>query len=235
MYRIIVTDYDGTLIQNSKEPSNAFYTKLNMLVSRGIIFAVASGRPYNQLKKLLYPISNEIVFIASDGAQMMYKNCLLYKKTVDVSVAKAVSKKALDSGMTPIVALREENRKVTEEKLGLPFFFSSDIFKIVIAVNGKDTTDIKNFAIEKNLRVCYENDEYLELCNKDSDKGEAVKKLMTKFSVNDKKILVMGDGINDVSMLKLAEKRICPKNACNEVALISEQIENIEKYILNLS
>jgi len=166
MYQLIVSDYDGTLVENDKPITNSFYTKVNMLAARGIIFAVASGRPYNQLKKLLYPISNETVFISDDGAQVMYHNCLLYKNVVPMNAAKEISKLALNNGMVPIVSLREENKSVSEEKLSLPFFFSSDIFKVIIVKNGKSTDEIKTNTEKLNLRVCYEDDTYIEFCNK---------------------------------------------------------------------
>jgi HAD superfamily hydrolase (TIGR01484 family) len=110
--RLIVSDYDGTLKQSEAPLSQEFFTKVNMLSSRGGIFAVASGRPYNQLKKLLFQISNSIVFISDDGAQMMYKNCVLYKKTVELDDARTICRQAINAGFTAICALREENRTV---------------------------------------------------------------------------------------------------------------------------
>ncbi len=232
MYQLIVADYDGTLVPNGKVLSNEFYTKVNMLVSRGTLFAVASGRPYNQLKKLLYPIANETVFIASDGAQMMYRNCLLYKLPLAVNNAKALCRAALYDGLTPIVALREENRSVTEEKLDLPFFFSSDVFKLVVVKNGKDVSHLKSLAEENNARVCYEDETYIELCNKTSNKGEALKKLMSKYSVSTDKMIVFGDGINDIPMLELTENRFAPRNASADVKRIAVETGDIEEYIV---
>ena len=83
MYRLIVSDYDGTLNINETPLSNQFFIKLNNLSNRGSIFTFASGRPYNQLKKLFFKVAGNIAFVSDDGAQVMYRNCLLYKKTVD--------------------------------------------------------------------------------------------------------------------------------------------------------
>lgn len=235
MYRLIVSDYDGTLVPSGKVLSNKFFTKLNMITSRGCVFAISSGRPYNQLKKLMYQVSNEIVFISDDGAQMMYHNCVLYKKTVDVASARYISKEALFFGMTPIVALREENRKVTKEKLELPFFFSADIFKIIVVKNGKNGDSLKAKCENLKLRVCYEDETYIEFCHKDANKGEAVKKLMEKFSVTPNQTVIFGDGINDIPMLKLAEKRVVSENAEAQVIAVStETSEDIEKYIIDM-
>lgn len=235
MYRLIVSDYDGTLVPAGKKLSNQFFTKLNMLISRGSIFVVASGRPYNQLKKLLFQCANNIVFISDDGAQMMYKNCLLYKKTVEITDAKTLCGFALENGFTAICALREENRSVKKEQLLLPFFLNSDIFKIIIIKDGKDADSIKKLANDLQLRACYEDDIYLEFCHKDANKGAAVKKLMEKFSVTEGQTIMFGDGINDISMLRLTKNRYFPKNAAPQVLdLGGTVIENVEEYIIGL-
>ena len=235
MYRLIVSDYDGTLNVNDKPLSQNFFTKLNMHACRGGIFAIASGRPYNQLKKILFQVSQNIVFISDDGAQMMYKNCVLYKKTVDIPDAKALCSKALDNGFTAICALREENRSVKREQLSLPFFMNSDIFKIIIVKDGENTDILKAAAQTLNLRVCYEDKDYLEFCHKEANKGEAVKKLMQKFSVNENQMLVLGDNVNDISMLSLTKNRVFPQNARQEVLdLGGTVVENVEKYIIEL-
>jgi len=235
MYRLIVSDYDGTLVTENKVLSQQFYTKLNMLANRGCIFCIASGRPYNQLKKLMFQASMNTVFISDDGAQMMYKNCVLYKKTVELSDAKALCREALNQGFSAICALREENKRVTEEKLNLPFFFSSDIFKIIIVKDGKDAQKLKSFAETLKLRVCYEDKDYIEFCHKDASKGEAVKKLMQKFSVREDQMIVFGDNLNDISMLSLTKNRVFPQNAKQEVIDLQGQIvDDVEKYIIEM-
>ena len=235
MYRLIVSDYDGTLVKNGKQLSNQFFTKLNMLSNCGSIFVIASGRPYNQLKKLMFQCANNIVFVADDGAQVMYKNCLLYKKTVENSDAKALCGFALKNGFTAICALREENRSVKKEHLSLPFFLNADVFKIIIIKDGKNADNIKSFAQNLMLRVCYEDETYLEFCHKDANKGDAVKKLMKKFSVPETQAIMFGDGINDISMLKLTKNRFFPENATEQVLdLGGTVIQNVEGFILGL-
>ncbi len=234
MFRLIVSDYDGTLVKDTKL-SNQFFTKVNMLVNRGSIFVVASGRPYNQLKKLMFQCANNIAFVADDGAQTMYKNCLLYKKTVETADAKSLCAFVLENGFTAICALREENRSVKKEQLLLPFFLSADIFKIIVIKDGKDATQIKSFAQSLNLRVCYEDSTYLEFCHKDANKGEAIKKLMEKFSVTGNQTIIFGDNVNDIPMLKLTKNRFFPQNAVEQVLdLGGTVIDNVEEYIIGL-
>lgn len=235
MYSLIATDYDGTLVKDGKTPTSQFWQKLNMLSMRGVTFVLSSGRPYNQLKKLFYPAFTSTVFISSDGAQAMYRNCLLYKLTVEKSGAKELCKAALAQNMTPIAALREENRHVTDEMLKLPVFLSGDIFKIIVVKNGIDASKLIAAAEERNMRVCFQDETYIEFCNKDANKGAALKKVAEKFSVKKEQIIVFGDGINDLPMFEIAEKSVAPESANETVKQKADEItDSIEKYIIEL-
>lgn len=235
MYSLIATDYDGTLVKAGEKLSSQFWQKLNMLSMRGVTFVLSSGRPYNQLKKLFYPAFSSTVFVSSDGAQTMYKNCLLHKIPVEKNNAKELCKAALAQNMTPIAALREENRRVTDEMLNLPVFLSGDIFKIIVVKNGVDASKLIAIAEEKNMRVCFQDEKYIEFCNKDANKGAALKKVAEKFSVRKEQIIVFGDGINDLPMFEIAGESVAPESACEAVKQkADESTESVEKYIISL-
>lgn len=235
MYSLIATDYDGTLVKDGKTPTSQFWQKLNMLSMRGVTFVLSSGRPYNQLKKLFYQAFSSTVFISSDGAQAMYRNCLLYKLPVEKADAKELCRAALSENMTPIAALREENRRVTAEMLDLPFVLSGDIFKIIVVKNNADASKLIEIAQERNMRVCFQDETYVEFCNKDANKGTALKKIAEKFSVKKEQIIVFGDGINDLPMFEIAGKSVAPENANETVKQRADEITgSVEKYIIEL-
>lgn len=235
MYKIVCCDYDGTLVTSCDEVlSLQFLEKLHNLASRGIIFTVASGRPYNQLKKIFAPVFSDIAFIASDGAQIMYKNCLLGKTTMCVNDVKALAQSALDFGLAPIAALREENKSISRAQLALPYLFSSDVFKLIVAKNGKSAQALKQKASTLlNVRICYEDDSFIEFCNKNSNKGEALKTLINKFSCPIDNVAAIGDGINDLEMLKLAKNRFRPKCANEHIIDIAQEID-VKQFILDI-
>ena len=236
MYRLIVSDYDGTLVTPSEqELSPEFFTKLHSITNRGTLFAVASGRPYNQLKRLFAPAAGEVIFICNDGAQIMYKNCVLYKRTVDTFIAKRLCAEAFDSGMTPILALREENHTVKTEQLSLPFFVSGDIFKLIIAKNGCSAEKLENAAVSANLRCCFCDDTFIEFCHKDADKGKALRQLMQKFSVLPQQAAVLFDGENDLPMLPFTEHRFAVSAAEEPIRRqATDIIENGQQFLLSL-
>ncbi len=236
MYRLIVSDYDGTLVTQSNQAlSPEFFTKLHSITSRGMLFAVASGRPYNQLKKIFAPAAGEVIFICNDGAQIMYRNCVLHKHTIEVPSAKAVCVAALDNGITPIAVLREETHAVKAEHLALPFFFSSDIFKLIFIKNGHSAAELEQTAEKQGLRCCFCDDTFIEFCPKIANKGEALHHVMQKFSIFSQQTAVLFDGENDLPMLPFAEHRFAVSTAdealCRQA---SGSIQDAQQFLLSL-
>lgn len=209
MSKLIVTDLDGTLIKSSEETlSVEFVNKIIKFTDCGNIFAVNSGRPYGHLKKYLEPLLGRTVFICNDGAQIMYKNCLLHKSTISNKIVLELCKGVDFEKLLPVAYLREKNIIITHEVLRLPAFFGQDILKIVFTKKSplkEDLLYLKTAAESLGLRVCYEDGDYLEFCLKEANKGFAIEVLKKKFSsLND--IIAFGDSESDFSMFKMADK-----------------------------
>ena len=236
MYRLIVSDYDGTLVTENKQTlSPEFFTKLHSVTNRGTLFAVASGRPYSQLKTLFAPAAGEVIFICSDGAQIMYRNCVLYKRTIDPAVAKRLCAAALEAGLTPLAVLREEIHTVKAEQLLLPFFLSSDIFKLIFVKNGHSASALAQTAEKAGLRCCFDDDTVIEFCAGDADKGGALRRLMQKFSIQSSQTAVLFDGENDLPMLPFAEQRFAVSSAAEPIkSRASGIIEDGQDFLLSL-
>lgn len=65
---MIVTDIDGTLMNEKNEVSNEIFKIIKELSHRNIQFVVASGRQINNLKKIFGVVDEDVVFIAQNGA-----------------------------------------------------------------------------------------------------------------------------------------------------------------------
>lgn len=77
--KMVVTDMDGTLLNSNHEVSGRFFSVFEKLRQKGIHFVAASGRQYHSMLAKLYPIKDEIIFIAENGA-------LVKKKEQELSI-----------------------------------------------------------------------------------------------------------------------------------------------------
>ena len=236
MINLILTDFDGTLFLNSRsELSKEFITKIKNLTDCGTIFAINSGRSYDSLKRMVKELENRTLFICNDGTQMMYKNCLLFKDTINKESAREIFKKAMDLGFSPFASLRENNKPVNKEVLSSPALLNEDIYKIILIKNNANDAyidQIKDLAYKNNLRTCYEDKTYLEFCNKTANKGVATQFVKKKFGIT-KNVASFGDGENDIPMFKASDMVFIVKNANHLDYPNAKIIDNVQEYIIN--
>ena len=235
MLNLILTDFDGTLFPKSGgELSLEFINKIVNLTEKVCYFAVNSGRPYSTLKKLLAPIKNRTLFVCNDGAQIMYKNCLLYKNTISSAVAKKICLFVNSHELSPFAALRERNTPVTDDVLASPGMFGEDIYKLVFVKNNPTEASVqavKQLALSNSLRICFEDDEYLEFCKADADKGIATDFLIKKFGIKGD-ILAFGDTAADFEMFKRASGVFLMSHATHLSYPNAKIIENTQEFIV---
>lgn len=68
MIRLIASDLDGTLLVGTEKLPDGIFEVIRALRKKGILFAAASGRQYTNLRKLFYPVHQEMAFICENGA-----------------------------------------------------------------------------------------------------------------------------------------------------------------------
>lgn len=68
MIRLIASDLDGTLLEPVEHLPDGLFETLEKLHSLGIVFAAASGRQYDNLRRLFAPAAKHMGFICENGA-----------------------------------------------------------------------------------------------------------------------------------------------------------------------
>lgn len=75
MIKLIASDIDGTLIQDSTP--NLYPEMINAireLKEKGILFCAASGRQYASLRNVFREAADDIAYIAENGAHIRYQD-----------------------------------------------------------------------------------------------------------------------------------------------------------------
>ena len=69
MIKLIASDVDGTLIQDSTpDLYPEMVETIRSLKEKGILFCAASGRQYPSLRNVFREVADEIAYIAENGA-----------------------------------------------------------------------------------------------------------------------------------------------------------------------
>lgn len=234
MKNILMMDFDGTLLdEKSSSLTPEFVNKIIQLTDRGWIFSVNSARPYASLKRLLSPLEGRTLFICNDGAQIMYKNCLIYKAPIATPVARGVCAEALKGGLTVLAALREQNVPADFQTVQQPGFFGEEVYKIVLLKNDGDRAaaePVKQLALQHGLKLCYEDDDYTEFSRADVNKGTACELVRQKYRAEGG-IYAFGDSRFDLPMFEKADRCYIMQNGKINLPGATV-IENAQHYVV---
>lgn len=198
MKRLVFCDLDGTLLpQGSRQIRKEVLDAIGALIKKGTLFCVASGRPYNELKPLFFEHYRNIIFICLDGAIVMHGDCCLYKNRLcknETARLLTLSNGGAVYGRTETALIKEsDNASLIKEKINR---LGSEVFKVALLGVSPQST----------ARVCYNKGGITEYVSSTADKAAAARVVMDKFSVTAENTVALGDGENDVSLLKAVAK-----------------------------
>lgn len=236
MIKLIATDMDGTLLdENSKLPKD-FFDTLDKLNDRNVKFVVASGRPYLTLYENFKPYSDNLYFICDNGSYIVEPNSEPVISIIDKTTVKNIIQ-ACDN--LPNLALilcgikssyhkpcskeieKEIDKYYINKKIVSDFnSIEDDIFKITICdFNGAKDNSYKIIEplFGNTHKVVVSGNLWIDINNKNINKGEALKKIQKDFNISYDETMVFGDFYNDVEMLQSAHYSFVMENANEDI------------------
>lgn len=221
MLKFIASDMDGTLLDGNGYMSEEIYSIISGLKELGILFAAASGRQLESLKKRFMPVDNDIIYLAENGTYVVYKGEELYSNVLDrdtvIELVGAVRK--IDKSAAFLCgkkhAYAEDDSLI--EFMRQPIF-GYDIVKVnnfldvdddILKISLFDSVDPRERSF-KILGPKYKNKLYmavsgyncLDIMNMGASKGTAIQEIFKKFGINKSESLAFGDNFNDIEMLE---------------------------------
>lgn len=244
MKTLYISDLDGTLLHSDKTISDYTNQVINSLTERGMIFSYATARSYITAKKVAKGLSAKIPLIVYNGTFVIdnLTGEILLANYFDDSVKK-LFKELFQNGIYPIVySYIDNNEKFSFVEhactRGVNLFLASrkgDIRRNPVA-NSEDLVKGNCFYItcidepEKLFpiyekykedfhcvyqRDLYSGEQWLEIMPKTVSKANAVIQLKAQLCCD--KVIVFGDGKNDIDMFEIADECYAVENAVDEL------------------
>lgn len=237
--RFVATDIDGTLVkESSPEVDPEIFRVFRELISRGVICCVASGRQYYGIRKMFSEIADDIVYIAENGAHIVYQGRDLSVTNMCREQAHEIIRQMRSYGKgyefvvsTPQGSLLESR---DESFIRLIRDGYRNRMEIVNDVLEKDPVIIKCAmhhdgsvrdvaegelipAWKDSVKVCMAGEDWIDFMDGAVDKGNAIRFLQDYFGVSYEETMVFGDNENDIGMMKAAGMSYAVENACEAV------------------
>ena len=232
MIRLIATDLDGTLLDAEGKMPEGVFEAIEKLCSRGILFCAASGRQFAGLRELFKPVADKILFIAENGALIVYGGETLH---TDV-LSKQKARRVLDAVLrvpdahpllcTPERAYYGEYAQPFVRYVQISYISNAQrelyeaaeresVCKIAVYdERGPEKNSMKILpSLLTDLRLTLSGGNWLDVSEKSANKGNAMRFLQEKFSLSPDECAAFGDHMNDYEMLLACGHPYLPANA----------------------
>lgn len=242
MKTLYVSDLDGTLLNSQQQTSSYTNQVINQLVDEGMLFSYATARSYHSAKPATKGLTARIPLILYNGAfiidnqsqEILVSNFFLKEEVYNLS------NYFMQKEFYPIVYAFRNNQekfsyipgKSTKQQLDFintrndqrknpieNHLFEGNVFYITCIASKEllesfyhDLKDHYQCLFSKDI---YSQDWWLEILPKKATKAHAI--LQLKEHLNCDKVVVFGDGLNDISMFEIADESYAVENACREL------------------
>lgn len=256
MIKFIASDLDGTILQNkAQHVEESTLEVIGRLVRNGMLFAPASGRQLESLKKLFAPFADSLVYISENGALVKYKDTIISKTPIERKLALEIINdtdslencELLVSGehfayiRPKTEAFRHRMTKIVNyETIELAGFedIKEDIIKVAVC-NLTGISNSKEHIFEKwadKATVAVSGEIFLDITSKGANKGAAVKKIQEYFGLSPDECMAFGDNFNDIQMLESVTDSYAMQNAVDEIKAHAAYVtDSVEKVLRGLS
>ena len=220
MVRLVVSDVDGTLIRNGETKiPDEIIELIKKLNKKGILFAVASGREYTNLRDLFEPVKNDIVYICVNGALVVYNNQLISKTPIDRRMAYNIADEIYKTEGCEMLISGEEQAytktnnydfvRYVKEHIGSELVEVRNVRDVreniikISAYNKRDITKTAEKFFRKwgdKLQVVQSQKTWVDFTAFGVTKGMALSMVQEAFDIPFDETMTFGDNYNDLDM-----------------------------------
>lgn len=245
LIRLLLSDLDGTLLQEDHRPSAATVAAVGRLRDAGIAFSVASSRPPRAMRHIVEMLGIDVPYAGFNGGTLIgtdgqvleahhidpdaVRTCLQTFAKADVDVWVFADDQWL---------LRDLNGTyVGHERSALGYDpVQVDSFEPYLQRIDKIVASSADFALLETLErelgerlqgralAARSQDYYLDINAVQANKGQALQTLATHIGVNMKQTAAIGDGHNDVAMFRVAGLSIAMGQAQEDVRIQADRV-----------
>lgn len=238
MFKVVVSDLDGTLLNKQHQISPRTRDTLHRLVAKGIKFVVATGRHHVDVRTIRDTLGLDIYLITSNGAMVHDKqDKLVFNQSLPADVAAELI--ALPRDPDIHLNIYQGDEWLVEEELPwlLSFHDESGFNYRLVDLQAQSKEGIsKVFYIGEHekllpiearlnaqygdrLNVTFSLPDCLEVMHAGVHKGNAVQAVLAQHGLEMSQAVAFGDGMNDFEMLDMVGRGVVMDNAHDRLKL----------------
>lgn len=246
-YKILVSDYDGTIAGSNNKISEKNLSAVMDFISRGGIFVLSSGRATDGISRILLAQGLTGLLSSFNGAVLYNLNDkkIIASKCVTADLCKRFIKFAAEKGLyyhiygeTGFNYPFETERTSLYEKLTLVKGAKIEDIYSFVDKTGMETPKILVFDDKDKLDTYFDDiynlmpecdvvrstDNMIDINLKGVNKGYALDLIAESFGVKVEDIIAVGDAGNDLAMIERECFSVAVSNATEEIKMVADVV-----------
>jgi len=252
-YKLLASDMDDTLLDDQGKITLRTQAAIRKLVDSGIYFVPATGKVLSNVEyvaEIFKGCALELPFITYNGAMVVMQRTkeILFSANMEAQSAKEIFEMGLEKNLLVRVCTQDsmyfgkdsEEAQAYQKKVNFKVEFvgsSPDntidalAKKGIIKIVWKDDPEIirtyqgeiiKHFAGRVNAHTSVPFQ--LEFVDVSASKAVALEKISERLGISCEEMIAVGDGYNDLSMLKRAGYSVAMGNAPDDIKEVCDHV-----------
>ena len=231
MYKMVILDLDGTLLTSNKNISTYTNNIIRSLNGK-VKFVLASARAFVTIKPYLKELEllNENNYTIAFNGSLVVNNLekSLIDEDIDINAKKKLQKYVDDNNQVEWhYYTYDRNILINDISNFSDFIINNKIYKLVCLADEdvimKMRKEMPSY-ISDLFQITSSESTRIEFVKKGMTKIDAIKYLLDELNINPNELIAIGDGENDIDMIKFAGCGIAMGNATDEVKCIANII-----------
>ena len=236
--QLIISDVDGTLIDQTEEISQAFNELSEKVKAEKIPFTIASGRCYSELKAFIEHFNIQLPVVVNNGAGGVQNGKLIWSNLVDPFMVKEAMLCADRMDMVVVTSdgltdtayrhnayiLRQIEKFGRYNRFHIPLEHEWEDLKIqkLLLIDpekpGRIDEVLKHLEpYKEHLNIVQYDARSADIMAKDSNKAMGIINVAKALQIELANVMAVGDAQNDIEMIKQVGQGVAVANAKDEL------------------
>ncbi len=234
---ILASDYDATLTNSKGFIPDEVKNAIKYYISEGGLFTVCTGRTKQGFHDYSPDIINAPVLLGNSAMAYDYeKEETVFLRCIGIEDKKVVEKIAFGfpeigteiySSDFKSFVINPDERNIRHFEFQYINYEVTDCvpdeafpcIKVMVSVGEKRCENFQEYldSIDMgNIKYIPQHGNFIEIISNKTDKGKGLLTLAQKLNIKNNRVFSIGDGANDITMLKAAHIGFVPENGCDE-------------------
>ncbi len=238
MIKLVLTDMDGTFLNNSGDFNKELYKDVKKLMGeKGVIFAPVTGKQCERVEELFGEDAEDLWILGDSATRIKHNGEFVYESLLSNKLGLEIIQLLEEMGLDHTIIACTRNGAVIKDNL--PSEEAAIVRKSYAQVRqvsdfNKITDDFVKITIHDPALRCFETREklsrffesayivaseaaWIDIANANVHKGTTVEHLQRLLNVTPEETMAFGDGYNDLELMTCSTYSFAVRNAVQEI------------------